>query len=53
MLALELLVGLLDLLQSLRLFAQQSVLLLGDLQADSKLGVFIRECGEIFVRREH
>jgi hypothetical protein len=29
------------------LLAQQSVLFFGDLQADSKLGVLIRECGGI------
>ncbi len=53
MLTLQLFVGLLDLPESLRLFAQQSVLSFGDLQTDGKLGVLVRECDGIFVRREH
>jgi hypothetical protein len=53
MFALELLVREFDLLESLVLFAQQPNLLFGDFQTDGKLGVFIRQCDRIFVRREH
>jgi len=53
MFALELLVGLFELFESFVLCAQQPDLLFGDLQTDGQLGVFIRKCGGIFVRREH
>jgi hypothetical protein len=53
MLALQLLMGELDLLEPLVLFAQQSILLFGDIQTNGKLGDFVRQCDGIFVRREH
>src|ERR1700685_2528404 len=53
MLSLELLIGLLNLFEPRGLIAQQLVRFFGNLQPDSELGVFIRVCGGIFVRREH
>jgi hypothetical protein len=53
MFALELLMVELDLLEPLVLFAQQPILFFGDIQANGKLGDFVRQCDGIFVRREH
>ena len=53
MFTLQLLVRVLDLLESRVLFAQQPDLLFGDIQTDGELGDFIRQCDGIFVRREH
>jgi hypothetical protein len=42
-----------DLLEPLVLFAQQPILFFGDVQANGKLGDFVRQYEGIFVRREH
>ncbi len=54
MFALELLVGVFDLLESLVLRAQQPYLLFGDFQTDGKLSVFIHQCdGFLFGASTH
>jgi hypothetical protein len=44
---------LLDCFESLGFLAQQSILFFGEIQTDSKLSDFVRQCGGIFVRRGH